>query len=158
MGENNQKMAKTEKQEEQREFAKAKFLNRAIAKSIDFIIVAALLEAIPKIGYFAGLAYLIIGDGLFEGKSLGKRLLGLKVIFYETGEPCTLRSSVIRNFVFAIGYLLMTIPFIGFIFPSIILFIESILIIGNDKGLRFGDEFVKTQVIEDQAIQSHDKA
>ncbi|MCK5139399.1 MAG: hypothetical protein KAQ85_06120, partial [Thermodesulfovibrionia bacterium] len=55
----------------------------------------------------------------------------------------------IRNFIFAIGYLLMMIPLIGFIFPVIVLFFEGMLIIGSDKGLRFGDELVKTQVVED---------
>jgi hypothetical protein len=142
-------METTVQQEAQTEYTKARFLNRVIAKSIDFIIIAALFEAISKIGYFAGLAYLLIGDGLFEGKSLGKRLLGLKVIYYESGEPCTLRASVMRNFLFALGYLLMIIPLIGFVFPLVILAFESILIAGNEKGLRFGDELVKTMVIED---------
>ena len=44
---------------------KAAILNRVIAKSIDFLIIAALLEIIPRAGYFIGLAYLLIGDGLF---------------------------------------------------------------------------------------------
>jgi uncharacterized RDD family membrane protein YckC len=142
-------MNESEKQSEKQEFTKARILNRVIAKSIDFIIIAALLEAIPKIGYFAGLAYLLIGDGLFEGKSIGKRLLGLKVVLYETGEACTFKASIIRNFIFAIGYFLMVIPLIGFIFPVIVLFLEGMLIIGSDRGLRFGDELVKTQVVEE---------
>ncbi|MCK5512338.1 MAG: RDD family protein [Thermodesulfovibrionia bacterium] len=142
-------MNESEKQAEKQEFAKTRILNRVIAKSIDFIIIAALLEAIPKIGYFAGLAYLLIGDGLFEGKSIGKRLLGLKVVFYETGTACTFKASIIRNFIFAIGYFLMIIPLIGFLFPLIVLFFESMLIIGSDRGLRFGDELIKTQVVEE---------
>lgn len=142
-------MNESEKQAEKQKFTKTRILNRFIAKSIDFIIIAALLEAIPKIGYFAGLAYLLIGDGLFEGKSIGKRLLGLKVVFYKSGEACTFKASIIRNFIFAIGYLLMMIPLIGFIFPVIVLFLEGMLIIGSDRGLRFGDELVKTQVVEE---------
>lgn len=136
---------------------KAKTLNRVIAKCIDFIIIGALLEAIPRIGYFAGLAYLLIGDGLFEGKSIGKRLMGLKVVLYETGEICSYRTSAIRNFTFAIGYILMKVPLIGFIFPLVVLFFEGMLIIGNEKGMRFGDELAKTLVIEESALIADNK-
>ncbi len=130
---------------------KAKVLNRITAKAIDFIIIGALLETIPRVGYFAGLAYLLIGDGLFEGRSIGKRLIRLKVVLYETKKICSFRESVIRNFIFAAGYILMAIPLIGFIFPILILFFESLLMIGNDKGMRFGDELAKTQVIEENS-------
>ncbi|MBI4654210.1 MAG: RDD family protein [Nitrospirae bacterium] len=129
---------------------KANLLNRVIAKGIDFIIVGALAEIIPKIGYFAGMVYLLISDGLFEGRSVGKRIIGLKVILQETMQACTFRESVIRNFLFAVGYVLIAVPLIGFIFPVIILIFESLLMIGNEKGMRFGDEIAKTQVIEEK--------
>lgn len=130
--------------------SKANMLNRVIAKSIDVIIAVALLEVLPKIGYFAGLAYLLICDGLFEGRSVGKRIIGLRVVFQETMQACTFRESVIRNFPFAVGYILMgIIPLIGFIFPAAILILESLLIIGSEKGTRFGDEIAKTLVIEE---------
>jgi len=135
------------------EIIKAKILNRVIAKSIDFIIIGALLEAIPKIGYFAGVAYLLIADGLFEGRSVGKRLMGLKVVLYETGGFCTLRASIIRNFTFVVGYILMRIPLIGFIFPLVVLFFESMILIGDEKGMRLGDEIARTQVVEESSVE-----
>ncbi len=55
-------------------------LLRAIAKTLDFIIIAAAAEVIPKAGFFAGLAYLLIGDGLFDGRSVGKKIIGLRVV------------------------------------------------------------------------------
>lgn len=55
---------------------RASLLLRAIAKTLDFIIIAAAAEVIPRAGFFAGLAYLLIGDGLFDGRSFGKRSLG----------------------------------------------------------------------------------
>jgi len=137
----------------------AKILNRVIAKTIDFIIIAALLETIPKVGYFAGLTYLLIGDGLFDGRSVGKRLIGLKVIYYNDNivMPCTFRESIIRNFPFAAGYILFgilsRIPLIGGIISLIIIVVtllfESLVMIGSEKGTRFGDEIAKTQVIEE---------
>ncbi len=128
---------------------KAKILNRAVAKAVDFIIIGALLETIPGAGYYAGLAYLLMGDGLFGGRSIGKRLIRLRVVLYETGDIGSYKESIIRNFPFAAGYILMAIPLIGFIFPLIIFFFEGLLMLGNDRGMRFGDELVKTQVIEE---------
>ncbi len=130
--------------------AKANSLNRIIAKAIDFIIVGALFEIIPKVGYFGGIAYLLICDGLFEGRSIGKRLIGLKVVVCETGQACSFRESILRNFPFAIGFLLMKIPVIGFIVALIILGFEGLLMIGDDKGIRIGDEIAKTQVVEEK--------
>jgi len=136
---------------------KAAILNRVIAKSIDFLIIAALLEIIPRAGYFIGLAYLLIGDGLFEGRSLGKRLIGPRVILCETGKACSFRESIIRNFIFAIGYIifgiLRVIPLIGSFFSIIIMVIilslESLIMLGNEKGMRLGDEIAMTQVVEE---------
>lgn len=127
---------------------KAKLLNRVIAKTIDFIIAGTLLEAIPKVGFFAGLTYLFIADGLFEGSSLGKKIIKLKVIHRTSGQFCSFRESIIRNFPFVLGYVLMLIPFIGFIFPLIVVIFEGLLILGNEKGMRLGDELAGTMVVE----------
>lgn len=129
--------------------SKASVFNRAIAKAVDFIIIGALFEVIPKIGYFAGVAYILICDGLFEGRSIGKRIIGLKVVLRETMRACTFRESVIRNFPFAIGYIFIVVPFVGFIFSVIILLLESLIMIGDEKGMRFGDIIAKTQVIDE---------
>ncbi len=142
--------------EQQEAFTKAKILNRVIAKSIDFLIMAALLEIIPKAGYFIGLAYLLIGDGLFEGRSAGKKLIGTRVVLRETGQPCSFRESIIRNFIFAIGYMIYGIlrivpligPFFAIIIMVIILALESLIMLGNEKGMRLGDELAGTRVVE----------
>ena len=68
------------------DLTKAGFLNRVIARTIDFIIVVALYEIIPTIGFFAGMIYLLISDGLFQGRSIGKKLIGLKVIIKVGAE------------------------------------------------------------------------
>ncbi|HDH49925.1 MAG TPA: hypothetical protein ENH04_00820 [Nitrospirae bacterium] len=136
---------------DKKEPGKAKILDRVIAKVIDFIIIGVLIEAIPKAGYFAGLAYLLLGDGLFEGRSLGKRLIKLRVVFQEGGSVCGFRESVMRNFPFAAAYILMVIPIIGFVFPLLVLIFESLLMIGNERGMRFGDELAKTRVIGESA-------
>jgi len=72
------------------EFKTAGLLLRTVAKILDFIIIAAAVEVIPKAGFFAGIAYLLIGDGFFDGRSLGKKLIGLRVVSADTNTPCTL--------------------------------------------------------------------
>jgi len=58
----------------QKVYSKANLLNRFIAKFIDLLIVGAFLKFLPPIGFLAGLTYLLVGDGLYDGKSLGKNL------------------------------------------------------------------------------------
>jgi uncharacterized RDD family membrane protein YckC len=129
------------------EFKRASLLLRAIAKTLDFIIIAAAGEVIPKAGFFAGLAYLLIGDGLFDGRSLGKKLIGLRVVSAETNEPCSFIGSILRNSIFGIGYLLYKIPWLGWIFIVIVIVFEFIIMLGSKDGMRLGDEIAKTRVV-----------
>lgn len=147
--------------EGRQEAVKADLLNRIIAKTIDFIIVVALYEIIPKAGYVAGITYLLIADALFEGRSAGKRLMGLKVIMSSSAgrtDVCGFKDSVIRNFPFAAAYLLFgilkAIPLVGWVLAvavlvAVLLF-ESLVMLGSEEGIRLGDELAKTQVVEDR--------
>lgn len=136
---------------EQRKLLKAKVFNRVLAKAIDAVIVGIFLEAVPRVGFFAGLIYLLISDGLFEGKSIGKRLINLRVVDLKSGKPCAFKGSIIRNSPFALGYILMSIPLVGFIFPLIIIIFEGLIMIGGEQGRRFGDELAGTQVLDSES-------
>lgn len=127
---------------------RAGLLLRGVAKTIDFILVAAAAEMIPRAGFFAGIAYLLISDGLFEGKSLGKQLIGLRVISTVTDKACSVRESILRNFMLCTGILLWKIPLVGWIFMILILAFEFVMLLGSKEGMRFGDEIAKTTVIE----------
>lgn len=135
---------------------KANILNRVIARCIDILIAVAFLEILSKTGYFAGLLYILIADGLLDGRSVGKWLIGLKVVHVDTRASCSYKESIIRNIPIAIGYiffgLLKNIPLIGWLLGGavfvIILGVEALIMIGNQKGMRFGDEIARTQVIE----------
>ena len=130
------------------EFKRAPLLLRTIAKILDFIIIAAAAEIVPKAGFFAGLAYLLIGDGLFEGRSLGKKLIGLRVVSADTNTPCTFRDSILRNSTLGIGFFFYKVLWFGWIFIVLISVFELIILIGSKDGMRFGDEIAKTIVIE----------
>lgn len=123
---------------------------RTAAKILDFILIAAVMEIIPGAGFYAGLAYLLLGDGFFDGRSLGKKLIRLKVVSVKTNAPCTFRESILRNSTFAAGYILWLVPWIGWIFLFLVLVLEFTLILGSKEGMRLGDEIAGTVVIETQ--------
>ncbi|MBI5096956.1 MAG: RDD family protein [Nitrospirae bacterium] len=138
-------------EEDSPEYSKASVLNRFVAKIIDLIVAAAFSKLLSPVGFFAGLTYLLISDGFFDGRSLGKKLIRLRTI-KEGGGMCAYRDSILRNLTMGIGYILFFIPYIGWLLTLIIYSIEGLIIIGNEKGLRIGDEVAKTWVIEDGGV------
>jgi uncharacterized RDD family membrane protein YckC len=130
------------------EYKGAGLLLRTVAKILDFILIYAVLEILPRAGFFAGLAYLLLGDGLFEGRSLGKKLIGLRVVSADTQTPCTFRSSILRNSTLCIGFLFIKISWVGWIAVAIVSIFEFIMLLGNTRGMRIGDELAKTVVVE----------
>lgn len=129
-------------------YPKAHVLNRFIAKFVDLIIVAAAGRLVPPVGWLAGLAYVLIGDGFSGGQSLGKRLIGLQTVIPRSREVSGFKESIIRNLPLAVAYLLFPIPYIGWALAIAVTVFEGLLIIGNDQGLRLGDEIAHTQVLE----------
>jgi uncharacterized RDD family membrane protein YckC len=119
-----------------------------MAKAIDLIAVAIAVVAVPTVGIFAGAVYLLIGDGLFDGCSAGKKVMKLRVISIATGVQGNFRESIIRNIPFAAVVLLFGIPFVGWVFSLLILIFEFLLMLGNPDGMRIGDDLAATKVVE----------
>lgn len=138
------------------ESTRAGLLVRTVAKILDFIIIAAAAEMVPKAGFYAGLAYLLIGDGLFGGRSLGKRLVGIRVVSAVSQTPCTIRDSIIRNSTFGVGYLLSKILWFGWVFVLLVSAFEFVILLGNKDRMRFGDEMAKTSVLEVSQIRQEE--
>ena len=134
------------------EINKAGLLVRTIAKIIDFIIIAAAAEVIPKAGFYAGLAYLLICDGLFGGSSIGKKLIGLKVVSAKTYQSCTFKDSIVRNCTFGIGYFFYQVIWLGWIVTAIISVLEFIILLGSKDEMRLGDELAGTIVLETHQV------
>jgi len=134
------------------EYHKAGILNRFVARIIDLIIAAAFSMLLYPVGFFAGLTYILIADGFFDGRSLGKKLINLRTIKSD-GELCSYKESVLRNMTIAGAYLFFFIPYVGWLFTLAIIVVETLIIIGNEKGLRIGDELAKTIVIENGGVK-----
>ncbi len=131
----------------------AGLLLRTIAKILDFIIIAVAVELVPKAGFYAALTYLLIGDSLFDGRSLGKKLIGLRVVSADSFKPCSFRDSILRNGLFGIGFLFYKILWLGWIFVAIVSAFEFIILLGSKNRMRLGDEFARTIVIENPQLK-----
>lgn len=127
-------------------------LNRYIARAIDFLIAAAMVLVLPPVGPLAGLLYILIADGFKGGQSPGKQLIGLKVVRSGGDLPVSFMESILRNIPFAIVYLFLIIPFIGWVLLIIvgipILLFESYLVCTEEKARRIGDTIAQTMVVE----------
>ena len=130
------------------ELKRASLLLRIFAKVLDFILIAAAAEVVPKAGFYAGLLYLLISDGLFDGRSVGKLLIGLRVVSITSHEPCSMKESIVRNAPLGAGLLLYKLPWIGWIFIVLVSLVEFLILLGSKNGMRLGDELAKTSVVE----------
>lgn len=122
---------------------------RCLAKLIDMFIVITLWKLIPSAGLFIGIFYLLISDGLFNGKSIGKKFLRLRVVSLSRQSYADFRDSIVRNLSLGLSLLLLTIPIIGWLLYGAVIIFEVILIIGDREGKRLGDHLSNTQVLEE---------
>jgi len=129
--------------------------NRLNAKAIDLVIVAALYflgkTISPALGIIGATVFCALQDGFGVGQSIGKRIIGLRVIENGTGLSCSLRNSALRNLPFVFGILFTSTPLLWILLimmtiPSVGL--ELYLLLTLDSGMRVGDVLGNTQVIE----------
>lgn len=140
-------------EKEEKEFAKADLLHRYLAKFIDFLVIGALATVVKApVGSLAALTYSLIADGFFDGRSLGKKMIGLKVVNLRTQAPCDFKDSILRNIPIAVVVLFALIPVLGWILlPTVglvMVLFESYLIYSDDGGIRIGDILADTQVVD----------
>lgn len=142
------------------DYAKADLGKRILAAIIDCLI-AVVPMFIPVIGAIAGAAYILTKDAIvyvigkneeWKNKSIGKKLMGLKVVELS-GQDVDIMVSSKRNITIAIGSILAIIPILGWIaavmVAPIIGIIECILVLTDPKGRRIGDKIANTQVVND---------
>ena len=131
-------------------------LTRLIAKAIDLFIVFSLpLVTYPlgiyQAGLFLGIGYIALADGMKNGQSIGKKVLGFAVKSLEDGSPCSYKQSIIRNLPFSLPLLLAIVPFWGWILGSILglalVGLELYLLYNLDSGHRLGDVMADTSVM-----------
>ncbi len=109
--------------------------DRILAGLIDWIII--ILLSATGFGAIIGLAYLLTKESLpiFDGQSLGKKLVKIKVVDNDTYQPIRNKydKCLIRN--------------ISLLIP-VFQFIDALMIFSSDRK-RFGDQWANTIVIKE---------
>lgn len=90
------------------------------------------------IGVVLAAGYHFLLEGLWEGYTVGKKLFGILVV-KESGEPCDIGASVLRNILDIIDSLFYYA--IGFIFMAM-----------SDKRQRLGDRLAGTVVVSESSV------
>jgi uncharacterized RDD family membrane protein YckC/RNA polymerase subunit RPABC4/transcription elongation factor Spt4 len=101
---------------------------------LGLIILGILFSALPII-------YGCIKDGLGEGQSWGKKIVGLMVINLDNNTPCTMGKSFLRAL---ISGLIVAVPYLNLL----TMWIEPIMVLATDDGRKAADKVANTQVID----------
>jgi uncharacterized RDD family membrane protein YckC len=137
-------------------YPKAGLLPRAVARVADIIVSLALSAVAGAVGLAAGLLYLLIADALLSGQSIGKRLGGVKVVHVPTRTSATLLQSMIRNSPFALAFVFYAVPIVGWFLLLIVglplVAFEAYMVYSDSLGIRIGDVFADTQVIDAKVV------
>jgi uncharacterized RDD family membrane protein YckC len=128
---------------------KADLTTRAIAGFVDLLIVIGLARLPDVLGFLSASGYILIRDGLFRGQSFGKKLIGLSVSSGgDQAHEVTYRDSIIRNVPLVAAYILFLIPYAGWILGPAVLFVEWVVAMGDERGMRTGDLLANTWVVQ----------
>lgn len=129
---------------------RADLTTRAVAGFVDFLIILGLARLPDVLGTLSASGYILARDGLFAGRSLGKKIIGLRVTAADdSGPEVSYRESVIRNITLAAAYLLFLIPYAGWILGPLVIGAEGLTALGDERGMRIGDLLARTQVSRD---------
>lgn len=158
------------------------FGKRLVAIIIDVAaayVISMLVNLIPFSGVLAAshlvmVLALLLRDYFFEGRGIGKNLMGLQVVDVKTGMPCTLMQAAKRNIVlygpplilFTValvmgivnsfvrlpeaisGGIYNVISTVGMLYVIAAIPYEAYRVYSRADGRRFGDQFAGTAVVE----------
>ncbi len=137
-------------------YPKAALLPRSVARLTDLIISLALSSVAGPVGILAGFLYLLIADALLSGQSIGKRLGGIRAVHVPTRTPAGLGQSMIRNSPFALAFVFYAVPIVGWFLLVIVglplLGFETYMVYSDSLGIRIGDVFADTQVVDAKVV------
>ncbi|MDH4469249.1 MAG: RDD family protein [Bacteriovoracaceae bacterium] len=124
---------------------------RVIAKGIDVMIAFLIAFVLYPWGILLGVLFLSIIDAANYGESIGKRIMGFRVVSLKDGSPCQIKASFIRNLPLTVPFFCLIVPGLGwvlFIFLIIpLVAMEIYLIFKLDSFHRLGDVLADTTVV-----------
>ncbi len=124
---------------------------RLIADFIDVGIFVALAINWNWIGPIVGAVYLLFRDAI-QGRSLGKILVGLRVVKMDNWLPAGITESISRNLILAITGLFAILGGMGFGAFGIVLAIITVFVMmqihKDPDGRHIGDQLAGTKLLE----------
>lgn len=130
---------------------------RAGARAFDIAVAFGLTVIGGSAGPVVALLFLSLADGLLQGQSVGKRLFGVKAMYVPGRRAAGYRESVLRNAPFALVVLLGMMPSplgsVAFLGGALVIGgVEAWKVIRDPLGLRLGDVWAQTQVVDGKVV------
>lgn len=137
-------------------YPRCSLLLRIGARLADLGLSWGLFLAGGRAGAVLAILYLLLADGIFPGQSIGKRIFGVKVVHLPTRSAGRKRDSTLRNAPLALPLLLGMMPELGivaFVAGAVVIGgVETWRVIREPLGLRFGDVWAETQVVDGRVV------
>ncbi len=136
-------------------YPKADLTLRGLARLVDFALAVALTQAGHEVGSVLGVLYLLLADGFMHGQSVGKRIFGVRAMVPTRRVPAGYRESAMRNAPFALVALFSVVPIWWLLVLVVglpILAFESWMVWSDRLGIRIGDIFADTQVVDAKVV------
>jgi uncharacterized RDD family membrane protein YckC len=136
-------------------YPKADLTLRGLARLADFALALVLARTAPQIGPILAAFYLLAADGLMNGQSVGKRIFGIRTVHVTRRAAAGYHESVLRNAPFALVAIFWAIPLLWpmlFVAGVPIVGFEAYMIFTDRLGIRIGDIFADTQVVDAKVL------
>lgn len=109
---------------------------RLLAWLIDLLMLIGFSALFGPPGWLVSAGYILGRDGLFDGQSIGKRIMGLKVVAHHPPVRCTYLDSLVRNMLWLVPVVNVVMGFTG---------LNALL--HEPRGRHWGDLLANTQVV-----------
>lgn len=162
LGPANRSSESTGPSEEGSPYPKCSLLLRGLARGFDLAVAWGMFIIGERVGALAALLFLLFADGMLQGQSFGKRMFGVKVVFVPTRTPGRYRDSVLRNAPLGLIVVLGMMPELGryAFYAGVVVIggIEAWKVWRDPLGLRLGDVWAQTQVVDGKVVAGAPRA
>jgi uncharacterized RDD family membrane protein YckC len=122
--------------------------SRGLAFLADLLIYTGLLFGARHflgeiLSGFLAMAYIVFRDGMFGGQSVGKKILGIRVVHMD-GRPISYVDSSFRNVLF-IFYPIYALT-------AAVIVVEALVSLRDPQRRRLGDRIAKTCVVRKEGF------
>jgi uncharacterized RDD family membrane protein YckC len=136
-------------------YPKADLTLRGLARAADFTLAWVVAQSAPQVGPLLAAFYLLVADGLMSGQSVGKKIFGVRTVVVPRRAPAGWHESLLRNAPFALVAIFYAVPILWpvlFVVGLPILGFEAYMIFTDRLGIRIGDIFADTQVVDAKVL------